>query len=332
MSTKAKSQEVSNKETEKKETKKYAGKLPKVADFLKAGVQFGHETKKWDPAMKKYIFADKDNIHIIDISKTLPLLEEALQFLYQISLEGPILMVGTKRQASEIVKEAAMEAGAYFVTNRWPGGLLTNFEQIKQSIKVYNELEREFEEGIEGRTKFEISNMKKQWEKMNRLYEGIKSMQIFPKAVVVVDTKFEKNAIKEARALGLPIIAIVDTNSNPAGIDYPIPANDDAIGSIKILMQTFVEAIKAANSRQWVTHTFKDYSKAEIKIKKTEDKNEELVEITEESKVEEENKVDAKKSSPKKLDDKQVGALESIQREAESKKVQKASKERESKK
>jgi len=297
-----------------------------VSDFLKAGVQFGHETKRWNPKMHKYIFAEKNNIHIIDISKTIESLETALKFLQETAASGDILFVGTKRQASDIVKEEANKAGAYFIVNRWPGGLLTNFDHIKKSLKKFKDLEKDFQEGVEGRTKFEVSSMKKEWVKMNRLYEGIKNMGNFPKAIVVVDINYERKVITEAKKLNIPVVAIVDTNTDPDLIDYPIPGNDDAISSIRLLVGQIAQAVLKGNKGKGVKHEFIDYSQYEVKILKTEEKKEEFVEVGETVKAHPE---EAQVRTVKSKTDQQVGILENIQKQKEIKRQAKASKERE---
>jgi small subunit ribosomal protein S2 len=297
-----------------------------VADFLKAGVQFGHETKRWNPKMQKYIFAQKNNIHIIDISKSVELLQKAVDFLQSVSSTGDILFVGTKRQASDIVKQQAIRSGAYYIINRWPGGLLTNFDQIKQSLKKYQSLETEFQTGVEGRTKFEVSNMKKEWVKMNRLYEGIKKMSSFPKAIVIVDINCERNVITEAEKLGIPVIAIVDTNTDPELVDYPVPGNDDAISSLRLLIGYFADAVLAGNKGNGIKHETVDYSKFEVKIRKVEEKKEELVEVGESPKA---PTVEVKKVSTSKKSNSK-GILENIQKQKETKLQARASEERES--
>lgn len=297
-----------------------------ISEFLKAGVQFGHETKRWNPKMKPYIFTTKNNIHIIDIDKSMDSLAKAIGFLEHAASEGVVLFVGTKRQATEIVKEEAIKAGGNYIINRWPGGLLTNFEQIKQSLKKYKELEREFQEGVEGRTKFEVSTMKKEWVKMNRLYEGVKSMDSFPKALVVVDVNYERNVITEAKKLGIPVVAIVDTNSDPDAVEYPIPGNDDAISSLRLLIGVLGEAVKNGNKGKGVKHEYIDYSKYEVKIKKVEEKKEEVVEVGESS---EPKVMEVKKVKSEKKGEDNKGILENIQKEKEIKRQARASKERE---
>ncbi len=285
MSTKANAAEA------KAVSTKLPVEMPELQNFLKAGVQFGHEAKKWNPRMRDYIFRKRGNIHIIDLSKTFEQLEVALKFLYEAAKKGEVLFVGTKRQASDIVKQTAIESGANFIVHRWPGGLLTNFPMIQRSLKFYNDMESEFEHGVQDRTKFEVTKMKKDWEKITRIYEGIKTMNKFPSAIVVVDTNYEGNVIHEARKMNIPTVAIVDTNCDPNKVDYPIPANDDAIGSIKLIMGLLGQAVKAANPELKVKHNLKDYSKFEVKIIKSENKSEEVVELT----------VDAAKEQPRKF-------------------------------
>jgi small subunit ribosomal protein S2 len=290
--------------------KKLEIKLPEIKDLLAAGVQFGHQTQKWNPKMKDYIFTSKNKIHILDLTKTETKLQEALEFLYQAAKRGNILFVGTKRQASEIVKEAAVNSGSFYITHRWPGGLLTNFKLIQKSIKRLNQLEEEFEKGVTNRTKFEVSQQKKEWERMNRIYEGVKSMERFPTAVVIVDTKYERLAIREATGLNIPIVAMVDTNCDPTIVSYPVPANDDAIRSVSIIVNMFAEAIKKGNEGRGVKHTFKDYSVAEIQVIKKEEvtqsaEEKELPLVREEKAVVEEHKSN---TGPK-----QKGILETIQ-------------------
>ncbi|MEI7579156.1 MAG: 30S ribosomal protein S2 [bacterium] len=308
--------------------------IPEMQLFLKAGSQFGHQVNKWNPKMREYIFTKRGNIHIIDLTKTLPMLETALDFLAKAAATGDLLFVGTKRQASEIVKEAAMEAGAYYITTRWPGGLLTNFELIKKSLKQFNALESEFETGVQDRTKFEVSQMKKDWAKMNRLYEGIKKMDRFPKVVVIVDSHYERNAVKEARKLKIPVVAMVDTNSDPTVVDYVIPANDDALSSIKLIISLIAAAVKKGNQGRGVRHFYKDYAKEDIKIVKSQGTEAEVAEIvsTEAPKrvlavtpvvqLTQKLKTGKAKSQDKK------GMLESIQKEAETIKIKKAEKTR----
>lgn len=289
--------------------------MPSMQDFLKAGVHFGHQIKKWNPQMEQYIFTKKDKIHIIDLSKTIPLLKKAAEFLFEAAGRGEIMILGTKRQAREVIKQTAIDSGSHYVINRWPGGLLTNYSMISKSVKRFLQLEEEFEKGIENRTKFEISQMKKDWIKMNRLYEGIKHMTKFPVAIVIVDSNYEKGSVIEARKKGIPVVALVDTNSDPTNVDYPIPANDDAIRSISLILKVLGTAIKAGNQGKGVVHTYKDYSKSEIKIIKTETKNEDIVEVKQ---VDNLPTISPKLNiEPVKSTTTSKGILESIQKEKE---------------
>ncbi|KXK26657.1 MAG: 30S ribosomal protein S2 [candidate division WS6 bacterium OLB20] len=307
----------------KKVAKTYTFDLPDVKEFLKAGVQFGHQSKKWNPKMQKFIFGKREQIHIIDISKSLPALEAAMQFLAQAASDGEVMFVGTKRQASDIVRDVAIDAGAYFITHRWPGGLLTNFDMIRQSLKRFNGLEQEFSTGVEGRTKFEISQMKKDWEKMNRLYEGMKTMTKYPKAIVIVDTKFEKNAVSEARAMGIPIVGLVDTNCDPEDVDFAIPANDDAIGSISLLVGLLGQAVKKGNEGKGIKHDLVDYSTYEVKIVKSAQEDSERVEVAATPEVKQR---DAKAEIPSKSRTAgSKGMLEDIQKTRETAKRKQAS-------
>lgn len=248
--------------------------IPDLQTFLKAGVQFGHETRRWNPRMKKFIYGTKGNVHIIDVSQTVSLLQDALKFLSEASRRGPVLFVGTKRQSAEIIKQEAVRAGSYFVNNRWAGGLLTNFTGISKSLKRILSLEEMFDNGVEGRTKYEVSKMKKEWERLNRIYGGVKGMTRYPSAVIVVDPRYEIGAVSEARHLNIPIVAITDTNCNPDEIDYVVPANDDAVKSLKLLLGLFADAVLLGNGGQGVRHNDKDYTKMEVKIIKTELKKE----------------------------------------------------------
>ncbi len=279
-------------------TTKSAVKI-EVGDLLKSGVQFGHESKRWNPKMSKYIYGEKKGIHIIDISKTEEQLKKACEFLTEISSKGTVLFIGTKKQASEIIKENAIRAGAYYVDVRWAGGVLTNFKVVKQSLDNLNDLEKKFEEGVEDRTKFEVSRMKKEWARLSRLYSGVKTLTDKPVAVVVVDTNYEKSAVRECKKIGLPVVGIVDTNSNPDLIDYVIPANDDAISSIDYLITKLADAVLEGNNGKGIKHNLKDYSEVEIKITKTENIVEEVEKVEETS--EESKTIIIKKDEPKKI-------------------------------
>lgn len=300
-------------------------KAIEMGDLLKAGVQFGHESKRWNPKMSKYIYGEKKGIHIIDISKTEAELNKAVDFLKNISATGKVLFIGTKKQSSEIIKNEAIRAGSYYVDVRWAGGILTNFKVVKKSLDSLNDLEKKFEEGVEDRTKFEVSRMKKEWQRLSRLYSGIKTLTEKPVACVIVDTNYEKSAVRECRKIGLPIVGIVDTNSDPDMIDYVIPANDDAISSIQFILSKLADAVLEGNKGNGIKHNLKDYAEVEIKITKTESVENEEVEKVEESSAESKTII-IQKEEPKKTKRsskvKTQGILErvKVEKEAKSKK------------
>lgn len=221
-----------------------------IKSLLEAGVHFGHETKRWNPKMKKYIFGEKNKVYIIDLEKTQNAIMKACEFLRKTASEGSsILFVGTKKQAQEIIKEEALRSGMYYVNQRWLGGMLTNFQTIKKSIKRLEDLERMKEDGTFAKlSKKEASQLNKEAFKLNKNLEGIRAMGKLPKALFVVDSKKEEIAVKEARKIGIPIVALVDTNCDPDVIDYPIPGNDDAIRSIKLVVALIADSV--LNGRQ----------------------------------------------------------------------------------
>ncbi|MCK4743601.1 MAG: 30S ribosomal protein S2 [Sulfuriflexus sp.] len=216
-----------------------------MRDMLEAGVHFGHQTRFWNPQMAPYIFGDRNKIHIIDLEKTVPLFTDALNFLGRMaSNQGRILFVGTKRAASKIIQEEAERCGMPFVNHRWLGGMLTNYKTVRQSIKRLKDLEKMQEDGSFDRvTKKEALNMTREMQKLDRSLGGIKNMGGLPDAIFVVDVGYENIAISEARKLGIPVIGIVDTNNSPAGVDYVIPGNDDAIRAIKLYTAQVADAI-----------------------------------------------------------------------------------------
>jgi len=214
-----------------------------IKDLLDAGVHFGHQTQRWNPKMKPFIFGERNGIYIIDLQQTHERFKKALEFIYSLVSEGQkILFVGTKKQAQDIVEDDARKCNMFFVTSRWLGGTLTNYKTIKSSIDKLLELERVKESGlVKQRTKKELLMMEREREKLERSLGGIKHMKKVPKAIFVIDPKKEKIALAEARKLGIPIIAVTDTNCNPDKIDYMIPGNDDAIKSIKLFSGTIRE-------------------------------------------------------------------------------------------
>lgn len=218
-----------------------------MRQLLDAGIHFGHQSHRWNPKMKPYLFGVRNGIHIIDLQQTVPMLHNALVFLNEIATNsGKILFVGTKRQAQEPIKKAAEESNQYFVTHRWPGGMLTNWETISKSIKQLTELETKLSEtsdSLLSLTKKEILNLERKKEKLNLALGGIKNMGGIPDAIVIFDTNKEKIALAEAKMLNIPIIAIIDSNSNPEGIDFPIPGNDDATRSINTFCSLIASSI-----------------------------------------------------------------------------------------
>lgn len=221
-----------------------------IKQLLEAGVHFGHQTKRWNPKMKKFIFGSRSGIYIIDLEKTEECINAARDFLTEITSKGEfILFVGTKKQAQDVIKQEAIRSGMYYVTERWPGGMLTNFATIKKSIGRLKDIEKMRTDGtFEKITKKEIAGLEKELAKLNKNFSGIVPMERMPKAVFVVDTKKEETAVREARRLGIPIVGLIDTNSNPDLVDYPIPGNDDATKSIRtvvsILADTVIEGRK----------------------------------------------------------------------------------------
>jgi small subunit ribosomal protein S2 len=216
-----------------------------MKELLECGVHFGHQTRRWNPKMAEYIFAERNGIYIIDLQKTLRMLETAVEFVQGIAAQGgTALFVGTKRQSQEAVLEEAVRCSMYYVNHRWLGGMLTNFQTIRQSISKLEELEAEETSGeLEKRPKKEIIRLRREKGKLSNNLTGIKDMSILPEVVIVTDTRKEHTAIAEANKLGIPIIAIVDTNCDPDPIDLPIPGNDDAIRSIRLICAVLAEAV-----------------------------------------------------------------------------------------
>jgi len=247
-----------------------------IQELLEAGVHLGHKTLRWNPKMKKYIFGKRDSIHIIDLTQTLELTKEALEKVYNTIVNNEkILFVSTKKQASEAIAEVAKATDQYFVNYRWLGGMLTNWGTISGSIKKIKKIESDLVSENRGFTKKELLKMSVKRDKLQRSLGGISEMKKIPDLVFVIDTNYESLAIKESIKLGIPIVAILDTNSNPEGIDFPIPGNDDARRSIdlycSLLKQTIQNAKKAA--------PVKVEQKTELKEKKEVEKSKTVKEI-----------------------------------------------------
>ena len=216
-----------------------------IKDLLDAGIHFGHKTNRWNPKMSEFIFGHRNGIHIIDLQKTVVLLNEALKIIKDYASEGKnILFIGTKRQASDLIEKYAIDCKQYFINRRWLGGMLTNWDTIQNSIKRLKNLEEILETKINSYTKKEILNFENSVEKLNKALGGIKNMVGKPDLLFIIDTNKEILAVKEANKIGIPIVAVLDSNSNPEGIDYPIPGNDDAIRSIEFYCNAVSETIK----------------------------------------------------------------------------------------
>ena len=216
-----------------------------IKQLLEAGVHFGHQTRRWNPKMQEYIYTERNGIYIIDLQKTVKKFEEAYMYVRELSADNKnLLFVGTKKQAADAIKEEAERCGMYYVNVRWPGGMMTNFKTIKKSINRLNTLTKMAEDGtFDMLPKKEAAARQKEMADLERNYGGIKNMNDLPAAIFVVDTKKEANAVKEAKKLGIPVIAIVDTNCDPDDADYIIPGNDDAIRAIKLISSVLADAV-----------------------------------------------------------------------------------------
>ena len=219
-----------------------------MKQLLEAGVHFGHQTRRWNPKMAEYIFTERNGIYIIDLQKTAKKIEEAYAFIRDVALDGKdILFVGTKKQAQEAITEEANRIGMYYVNNRWLGGMLTNFKTIRKSIDRLYQLQKMEEDGtFELLPKKEVMKLKKEMEKLEKNFGGIKEMKDMPGAMFVVDPRKEKIAIAEAKRLNIPVVAIVDTNCDPEEVDYVIPGNDDAIRAVKLIVECIANAVLEA--------------------------------------------------------------------------------------
>ncbi len=232
-----------------------------LRDLLEAGVHFGHQTRRWNPKMKRYIFMQRNGIHIIDLQKTLRALEAARRAIVEsVAGGGSVLFVGTKRQAQAVMQEEAARCGGFHVTERWLGGMLTNFRTIKSSIKRLKELDAMVADGSMDRlSKKEASRLHKERDRLSRTFSGIKELSALPRVVFVVDTKREKIAVAEANRLGIPIVGVVDSNADPNLIQFPIPGNDDAIRAIRLMARAVSDAVlegkRAASDRGSVSQS-----------------------------------------------------------------------------
>ena len=219
-----------------------------MKQLLEAGVHFGHQTRRWNPKMKEYIFTERNTIHIIDLQKTVKKIDEAYDAMKELAEKGDILFVGTKKQAQDSIKEEAERCGQYYINYRWLGGTLTNFVTIKKRVARLEELRQMEQDGsFDIRPKKEVAKLKLEMEKLDKNLGGIVGMNKLPAALFIVDTKKEHNAVAEARRLNIPIVAIVDTNCDPDEVDYVIPGNDDAIRAVKLIAGKMADAIIEVN-------------------------------------------------------------------------------------
>ncbi len=221
-----------------------------MKSLLESGVHFGHQTKRWDPRMKKYIFAERNGIHIIDLQKTIVSIKEAYDLIReQVKSGKSILFVGTKKQAQQAIEREAQRCGMFYVSNRWLGGMLTNFSTIKKSIYRLKKIEKmEIDGTFESLTKKEVSRLNKERQRLEKNLGGIKDMKELPGAIFIIDTRKESIAVAEAKRMGIPIVSVVDTNCNPTDIDYPIPGNDDAIRAISLFTKVIADAVIDADN------------------------------------------------------------------------------------
>ena len=231
-----------------------------MRDMLQAGVHFGHQTRFWNPKMKPFIFGARNGVHIINLEKTVPMFDDALNFIGNVAAKkGKILFVGTKRAASEAVKEAAASCDQFYVNHRWLGGMLTNWKTVRQSIKRLKDLETQAQDGtFDKLTKKEALMRTREMDKLEKSLGGIKNMGGLPDVLFVVDADHEHIAIKEANNLGIPVVSIVDTNSNPDGVDYVIPGNDDAIRAVQLYLNAAADTVLEARAQDIVVQAEQD--------------------------------------------------------------------------
>lgn len=250
-----------------------------MKSLLESGVHFGHQTKRWDPRMKKYIFAERNGIHIIDLQKTIAAIKEAYDLIReQVKAGKSILFVGTKKQAQQAIEREAQRCGMFYVSNRWLGGMLTNFSTIKKSIHRLKKIEKmEIDGTFESLTKKEVSRLNKERQRLEKNLGGIKDMKELPGAIFIIDTRKEAIAVAEAKRMGIPIVSVVDTNCNPTDIDYPIPGNDDAIRAISLFTKVIADAVIDADNEIGIQiiETLQDEDEVEQAAQKDEKEEEE---------------------------------------------------------
>ena len=285
--------------------------------LLEAGVHFGHQTKRWNPKMKEFIYTSRDDIYIIDLQKTVDQIEKAYAALKEIAANGGrVIFVGTKKQAQEATQEEATRTGSYYVTERWLGGTLTNFRTIRRRINRLDQIEKMEENGtFDALPKKEVLKIRKEYDRLLTYFAGVRDMKKIPDAMIIVDPKKEYNAIREAHKLGIPVFGIVDTNCDPDDLDYPIPGNDDAVRAVKVVLGVLANAIAEATGKEMV-----DYITEEDKAIETESKKEVKEELKSEAAPVEEAK-EEKKTAKKTT--KKVEKEEKVEEKKETKKTTK---------
>ena len=281
--------------------------------LLEAGVHFGHQTKRWNPKMKEFIYTSRDDIYIIDLQKTVDQIEKAYAALKEIAANGGrVIFVGTKKQAQEATQEEATRTGSYYVTERWLGGTLTNFRTIRRRINRLDQIEKMEENGtFDALPKKEVLKIRKEYDRLLTYFAGVRDMKKIPDAMIIVDPKKEYNAIREAHKLGIPVFGIVDTNCDPDDLDYPIPGNDDAVRAVKVVLGVLANAIAEATGKEMV-----DYITEEDKAIETESKKEVKDELKSEAAPVEE----AKEEKPAKKTTKKVEKEEIVEEKKATKK------------
>ena len=293
-----------------------------ISNLLEAGVHFGHQTKRWNPKMKEYIYTSRDDIYIIDLQKTMECMEVAYQAINEIAKNGgSFIFVGTKKQAQEAALENATRSKSFYVVERWLGGTLTNFRTIRRRVRRLEEIEKMETNGtFEALPKKEVIQIKKEYEKLNKLLGGIREMEKLPQAMIIVDPKKEANAVKEARKLNIPVFGIVDTNCDPDDVDYVIPGNDDAVRSVKVVLGALTNAICQAKGLEIIDYS-SEVETSETQGEKKESKKEVKKEVKKETKKEEVKEEKAEKKAAKKaekedLSSKTLADLKAMAKEA----------------
>ncbi len=286
--------------------------------LLEAGVHFGHQKRRWNPKMREYIYTSRDDIYIIDLQKTAKCIEEAYEALKKIAENGgTFLFVGTKKQAQEAMEENAVRTNSYFVNERWLGGTLTNFRTIKNRVRRLDEIEKMEQEGtLELLPKKEVAQIKKEYEKLNKNLRGIREMKKIPSAMIIVDPRVEETAIKEARKLKIPVFGIVDTNCNPDMVDYVIPANDDAVRAVKLVIGALANAINEVNGGE-ILNCVAPEDKDKKQPKKENNKREVKEETKKEQPKEEPVKEEPKEAKQNNLEELTLAELKSLAKEKE---------------